>query len=65
MKRRHALTSQVVISCTCSVTNTIFDPNSRVLISSGVSTTFSFGSIKLLLVREMMLMVTKTVVSVI
>lgn len=54
----------MVRSCICSVTRTILEPNTRCSMSSGVSEAGWFGSIRLLLVFEMMFMETMRTVSV-
>lgn len=63
--RRQIFTVQMVRICICSTTKTHFEPTIRSLMFSGVSSVSSFGSMRLLLVREMTLMPIMKTVSVI
>lgn len=65
MMSRQNLMVQMVTICICSTTSTHFDPYARSLMFSGVSSVVSLGSMRLLLVCEMMLMPINKMVSVI
>lgn len=64
MSNRQYFISQMVNICICSTTKTHLEPYSRLAISAASKTTCSLGSMRLLLVCEMMDMPTIRSVSV-
>ena len=64
MSNKQYFINQMVEICICSTTKTHLEPYSRVAISAASRTTFSLGSMRLLLVCEIMDMPTMRIVSV-